>query len=378
MTLPAVFAFAALNQALKTGSNVTVLLAGLHMQASPAVVGALIATGSLLPALLAVSIGRLNDRFGSRLPMFVGSSCSTAALLLPVVWPTLPALFISTIITGLCCTAFSVSSQSSVGFFGDSEDRSRNFSWLSLSFSSGSVVGPMLAGFMIDNSGHSSAFLVLAFLAVPAMLTMGSGRLALPSPRSPSAAPKETGARFGRMFDLLRGKELRIIYLLTALHVSAWEVFSFLVPVYGSSIGLAATSIGLILGAFSSATFLVRLFLPYIARRWPGLKLIRFSISFAAAMYIFFPMVTSVPLLIVLAFILGVDLGVTQPLAMQVLHECSPPGRIGEAVGLRSATVNFTVATTPLLYGAAGGALGMMPVFWGVALLLWFAVWRLR
>ena len=63
---------------------------------------------------------------------------------------------------------------------------------------------------------------------------------------------------------------------------------------------------------------------------------------------------------------------------MAVLHESAPEGRSGEAVGLRTAVVNLSATTTPLIYGALGGALGMTPVFWGIAVAIWISVWVLR
>ena len=373
MTLYALYLFAALNHALKTGTNVTVLLAALSLQSSPVVVGILASIGSVLPTLLAVSIGRLNDRFGSRLPIFGGAATVIFSSLLPSLWPGLPALFLTAILTGLGSTAFAVSTQSVVGLFGGPQDRARNFSWLSMGFSAGAIVGPMLAGPIIDHAGHANAFVVLAFLPLPALVISGGGALALPAPREAPAGK----AASGRMLDLLRDRRLRTVYLLTALHVSAWEVFSFLVPVYGAGIGLDATSIGVILGAFAAATFFVRIVMPYFAKRFRSLALIRASLVIAGALFLFFPMVEQVPLLVALAFCLGMDLGVTQPLAMAVLHESAPPGRTGEAVGLRTAVVNFSAMSTPTLYGALGSALGMLPVFWGIAAAVWAAVWAI-
>lgn len=380
MTLYALYLFAALNHALKTGTNVTLLLAALSLQASPAVVGALTAIGGVLPTLLAVYIGRLNDRFGARLPLFVGSGTVIVSSTIPAMWPGLPALFVTAILTGLGATAFAVSTQSVVGLFGQTEDRARNFSWLSIAFSCGAIIGPMAAGPVIDLAGHTSAFVMLAFLPVPAMIVSGTALLVLPPPRE---AGRRTSAADGRArpakraLDLLRDRQLRTVYLLTALHVSAWEVFSFLVPVYGSGIGLAATSIGVILGAFATATFFVRIVMPYFAKRYTALGLIRASLVLAAVLFIFFPLASSVPVLIALAFLLGMDLGVTQPLAMVVLHESAPSGRTGEAVGLRTSVVNLTATGTPVVYGALGGALGMVPVFWGIAAAIGAAVWAL-
>lgn len=377
LTLYALYVFAALNNALKTGANVALLLAALSQQASPVVVGALTAVGSVLPALLAVSIGQLNDRFGARLPLFAGSALVIVSALVPPLWPGLPALFVTAILIGLGSTAFAVSTQSVVGLFGAPGDRVRNFSWLSIGFSSGAIVGPMFAGFAIDLAGYANTFVLLALLPVAALVVTGTGQLVLPPPRAaldePGAAGAGASAR--RALELFRDRKLRTIYLLTALHVSAWEVSAFLVPVYGASIGLAASSIGVILGVFSAATFFVRIAMPYFARRFPALGLIRSSLVLAGIIFTLFPLSSSMPLLAALAFVLGMGLGVTQPLAMAVLHESAPHGRTGEAVGLRTAVVNMTAATTPLAYGALGSALGMTPVFWGIALALWAAVW---
>ena len=73
--------------------------------------------------------------------------------------------------------------------------------------------------------------------------------------------------------------------------------------------------------------------------------------------------VTDTLLLIVMAFILGMGLGGAQPLIMAMLYNRAPPGRGAEAVGMRSLIVNSIAAGIPLLFGAVGAALGMVPIF---------------
>ncbi len=378
MTFRILICLALLNQSLKTGSNVTILLTALSQHASPLMVGALTAATGIFPMLFAVSIGRLNDRFGARVPMLAGSVLVALSTLLPTVWPGLPALFVTATMISLGAMAFGVSAQSTVGQLSTSADRARNFSWLSMAFSSGGIVGPMLAGAIIDFAGYETAFVVLAFLPVINLVVVASDKMVLPRPNADAVVAAGEGKVAKRALDLLANPRMRIIYLLTALHVSAWELISFLVPVYGAGIGLSASSIGLILGAFATATFFVRIILPIFTRRYTSLGLIRASLILAGILSVIFPLVTSVPMLVGLAFILGMGLGVTQPLAMSVLHESAPDGRAGEAVGLRTAVVNLSATTTPIIYGALGGALGMLPVFWASAVGIWVAVWVLR
>jgi sugar phosphate permease len=150
----------------------------------------------------------------------------------------------------------------------------------------------------------------------------------------------------------------------------AWDMFTFSMPIYGSSIGLSASRIGIILGAFSAATFAVRLFLPMLSRRLTPWRLLLVSLFGSGATFLLFPLFQSVSLLIGLAFALGLVLGSSQPMVMSLLHVTAPEGRIGEAVGVRITLVNMSQTVMPLLFGALGTALGMGPVFWATGLLL--------
>ena len=90
-----------------------------------------------------------------------------------------------------------------------------------------------------------------------------------------------------------------------------------------------------------------------------------------------FPLLERAALLMAVAFFLGLGLGMSQPMVMSLLHNTVPSGRVGEAVGVRMTLVNASQISIPLLFGALGTALGMLPVFWAAALLLsggsWYA-----
>jgi hypothetical protein len=89
-----------------------------------------------------------------------------------------------------------------------------------------------------------------------------------------------------------------------------------------------------------------------------------------------------VVLLAAIAFLLGLGLGATQPSIMTLLYSTAPAGRAGEAVGVRSVVLNVSHTFLPLLFGALGATLGMLPVFWSMAGALaaggWFADRRRR
>ena len=143
-----------------------------------------------------------------------------------------------------------------------------------------------------------------------------------------------------------------------------------MVPIHGSQIGLSATEIGLILGAFGAAIFAVRLVVPLLLHRVSEWQMLIVAMLSTGVTYFVFPLVHGMPLLLTLAFILGIGLGGAQPMIMSLLYTKAPAGRAAEAIGVRSLIINLSQTGMPLLFGALGEALGMTPVFWAMALCL--------
>lgn len=356
-----------LNHSAFAGSRVAVSLYAIHLHATPFTVGALMALYAVLPMLLAVSMGRLIDRIGTRFPMLLGSVSVGAGTLLPYLWHNLGALYPASVLIGSGFMMYQVAAQNSIGYLGRPEDRAMTFSLASLGFSVSGFTGPMIAGFGIDSIGHIATFAVFAAFPIVPIAVLGLNRLRLPQPHAHTAS-LEPGRR--RIADLLRHRGLRPIFLASALLAAAWDMFNFAIPIYGSRIGLSASSIGLVLGSFSVATFVIRGLLPAISRRLTPWRLLTVSLGTAAAAFFLFPMLERAALLMVVAFLLGLGLGMSQPMVMSLLHNIAPPGRVGEAIGVRMSLVNFSQTVMPLLFGALGTALGMAPVFWATALLL--------
>jgi hypothetical protein len=63
---------------------------------------------------------------------------------------------------------------------------------------------------------------------------------------------------------------------------------------------------------------------------------------------------------------------------MSLLYEASPPGRQGEAVGVRTTMLNASHTAIPLASGAVSSAVGMSPAFWLLALCLLSGAWFVR
>jgi predicted MFS family arabinose efflux permease len=344
------------------GIRVTLSLFALHLQASTLAVGILISLLAAVPLLFAVGWGRTIDRIGVRKPLFIGAGAVLGALLLVAALPRLETLSVASALAGSGFMLVHICVNQAAGLLGSPEQRSRNFSLLALAFSTSGFLGPVISGFAIDWIGHRMTFLLLGVSVVAGITLLLVRPVRLPLHSAPAQ-----GAGRKRVIDLFRIRDLRRAFIASAVLSMAWDLFTFVTPIHGTQLGLSASAIGLVLGAFGAAIFVVRLLLPLIVHRlseWPLLIGGMFATGLAMAV---FPLINSTPLLMAVAFVIGLAIGGTQPMIMSVLYNTAPPGRGGEVVGVRTFLLNLTQAGMPLLFGIVGATLGMTPVFWAMA-----------
>jgi predicted MFS family arabinose efflux permease len=352
------------------GTRMTVSLAALHEGASPLTVGVLMSLCALLPMLLSVQAGRLIDRAGAFRPVLWSSAALVAGILLPFASPSLPALFVTVVLIGTAFMIQHITLNHIVGTLGDPAERAVNFSWLALGYATSGFFGPLLAGYSIDLVGHRFAFLVLAVTPLAALVIFLRRTPPLPPPQ-----PAKPGAAERRVTDLLSVPKLRAAFLFSGLLAAGWDMYTFVIPIYGSQIGLAASTIGVVMASFAAATFAVRLAMPVIARRANEWAVVCAALVISGSAYSLFALADRAPTLMALSFFLGLGLGCAQPMIMSVLYAASPPGRQGEAVGVRSTVLNASHTLLPLVFGAVGTALGVVPVFLAMAGLLLSGGW---
>lgn len=365
------FALAALFHIALMGSRVAVPIAALDAGATPLEVGMLMAVFALLPAAIGVQTGRWMDRIGLRLPVIACNLLFAGAFLAAAWMPALWMLFLANAAMGLGTSTFHVANTSAVGAIGRPEDRLSNYSWMSLTGALASVIGPTLGGVLIDQLGVRGAFAVLALLPLAGLVLMlALGRL-LPSPPKVGAAPADRG----RVLELgLHPKRFGILVIGSAFGI-AWDVYSFVVPVHGRSIGMTGTEIGSLLSAFGIAMVIVRGAMPALVRVLRDWSIALAALVTCTAVFALFPFFESRAVLYSLSFVYGLAHGAVQPVLNSLIYAASPEGRVSEVLGLRSAVQNILHVVAPLSFGLVGSAFGMMSVFLGGAAALGVGSW---
>ena len=335
-----------------------VSLSALAIGATPFQVGILAALFAAFPLVLAVYAGKVSDRLGVKHPMIFGSLIMAAGILVPIRMHGLAGLLACSTLIGLGHIFFHVSVHNLIGSYGEGDARTRNFATFSLGASISAFLGPSATGFSIDGLGFPPTHVLLAVIAViPALILI----------YHPTLVPKRTAQskpEASRSFELLANAGLRRTLIMSGVTLTGIELFTFYFPVYGRSIGLSASAIGMVMASYAVAAFIVRMGMQHAAKRMGEVGVLTASLFIAGATYLAVPLVSQAPLLAVTAFLLGIGLGCAQPLTILLTYNHAPTGRSGEALGMRLTVNKLTQIAVPVVFGGLGSAFGLIPVFW--------------
>jgi len=354
--------FNAFNHMVFSGMRLAVALDAIHMGASAALVGLITALFALLPAVGSIYMGRYIDRHGSRMPMMICPALLAASPLLLALYPNFYTLAIAALLTGGSFLTLHIVNQQIVGRLSTPQDRSANFAIQATWIAASQASSPALTGFLIDHVGFRWAFACLAVIPVLALLYFRRK-----VPILPGKAPSAKTAASGSVVELLRNPKLKRVYLVSVMFATSWDIFLFMTPVYGASLNLSASQIGIIIACFSSATFVVRLLARPVSRRFTAWQVLLVSLLVNGVASLAFGLSGLMSLLLFSAFVMGLGHGLANPMMNTLLYEASPPNRIAEVLGLRTSASMALQVTMPILAGALGSLIGVAPLFWLVA-----------
>lgn len=356
------------------GIRLTLTLWAVSRGMSPLGVGLLLSMLMIMPMLTAVAMGRWIDRVGFRPPVRRGLLMILVGGLLAAWAPHLVVMALGAVLVGWGVTMVQVALTQAIGQACGPEERTWGFAGMSVGFSFSGFVGPLAAGVLIDHAGHASAFLALCITPPLALLLLRSVR----SPLLQAVAPVELAEGEVPRGSLMALGSIRSALIIAAMVALAWDLFNFFMPVHAAALGLSATAIGAISATYAAGSLAVRMVLGRLAQQVSPVRMLTLALGLTVVVYGVTPLATGLSQLLALALVTGLILGAGQPLAMTLLHQNAPPGRAGEAIGMRSVIISGSQTFLPAAFGALGSVLGTGPVFWVVALIVLLSLLLVR
>lgn len=356
---------------------VAVPVYGLRLGASPLVLGAVLSTQYLLPLLLAIPLGGVVTRYGGRVTLITGSILMVLGLLSMHFWYGYGGLVLGQLLVGLAHLQMVLSAQTIIANLGSGPRLEKYFGWYSTWLSGGQVVGPLLAGALLNvGTGTGYVFLVMAVFG----LLAGLAGLRLTGQARERLMVTRTQAGFRAQWLLMqtnRGVQLSV--LVTVLGMFALGVYGSYLPVYLESLAMSPVVIGVLVSLRAAVSMLIRPFMASMIVLAGGREhTVLLSLATLSVGIALLGVSEQVVLMGVLAVLVGIGSGLTQPLSMVILAESVEKHQRSGALGMRLMANRAIHFLAPLLFGVLLELGGFMLAFAVSGLLIAAALMLMR
>ncbi|MEU2686854.1 MFS transporter [Streptomyces hygroscopicus] len=349
----------------------------LVLDASPAGLGLLTASFSVLSLAAAIPLGRAVDRWGER-PFLVGGPAVMTAVSLSLLTPQwITSLVVLSALLGLGHMGTSVGVQTLIARTEDGALRERRISIFTIVNSAGQMLAPAAAGLLAGDiaSAHaatsfsgSRAFAAASVIAVVGLVSgAGLGRF----PRSRGGREAGRAARpQGGFLAVMRVRSMPNALLASFTVLSSIDLLSAYLPAYGAARGLSVRTIGLLLAVQGAASLLARVGMLRLIRLLTRRRLLSLSMGLSAAGLAVLPLVGRLPGLCLLMVVIGFGLGLGQPITLGWVAGHAPDGLKGTAMSVRLSGNRLGQTLVPMAVGALAGSAGLAAAFVSPAVLL--------
>lgn len=349
-------------------------LRALELGADPTLVGVILSAPYFLPLVFAIPLGGIVTRVGSQKVFIIGAIGMMLGPWLSLAIPTLSGLIATQITIGLAHVVMVIAAQSVVASLGCGQALERYFGWYTMCLSCGQLIGPLLAGRMIDTLPMSWVFATIG--GIPVIGLVSSCYFIGNVHHGHATSRSMLGYR--AQASLLRdnvGVQMSIVVTIAVLFALGAHA-SFL-PVYLEELNFSATLIGVLVSLRALSAMLIRPIMPYLIQAMGGrARTMIASVAAVAVGLMWIGMTSSVAALAVLAVLVGLGSGVSQPLSMVILAEHVQPEQRASTLGMRLMANRGAQVLAPLVLGVIAEQVGFASTFLvaGTVLLIILAI----
>jgi MFS family permease len=330
-------------------------------------IGMIATAWGVLPLLLAFAVGRRADVWGAGRLLIAGGALSVSGCIAALLAPGLWVLFAAASALGLAHLLLMVGQQSAIAHAVTVAERDRGFGWLTSASSVGQMLGPTvvlsLAGWLAADGGSVAAVGLsiaagLAFVAAPLWLACSLTRLRA---HTGGARPSSRQA----VSTLMRSDGMWRALVTSGTVMAAIDILMAFLPAWAEERGISVAVVGWLLGVRGLVTVVIRLAVPWLirtfTRRWTFVG----SLTSGVAGLAMLPFVDEAGGFVAMV-LLGMGLGLSQPLTLSWVSTLAPPEMRGAAVGLRLSANRLAQTCLPVTVALLAGS-GTTGVFLGMA-----------
>lgn len=331
-------------------------------------VGIVVAASALLPIFLAVSMGRLSDRGRTPALLMSGAVVMGLGSVALANSSSLVTMALFNAVLGIGQLALMVAGQAVVVGLSGPGEHDRNFGWFTAAASLGQLFGPLIGGLVVDGgrvhgmlAATAWAFWAAAGISVLVLISYGALVYVLHGTGALSRSPESSGRPAGRgsALGLLRNRQLSVAIFVSCTVLASVDLLIAYLPVLGERNGLSPAVVGLLLALRAGFSFVSRLGLGVLTR-WAGrIRVIFFSAAVGAVAVLGLVLFSDPLVLALIMVVLGLVLGVGQPLTMTWVVEQAPKQLRATALALRITGNRVAQSAAPAAAGALSALVGL-------------------
>lgn len=329
----------------------------LDLGAGNSELGLLAASFSIVPLLLAFSLGRRADLFGPARLVRIGALALALGAGLAIAVDSVAVLVLASALLGLAHLMGMIGQQAVVAGSTVDADRDRGFGSLTAAASVGQMVGPAVAmgvaGHLVAEREQTGVGLMVVTLLALSALPFGRGLGAVTVDPAHSADPSRSP---GALRALLRTHGMWQAMVVSGAVLAALDLLLAFLPAWAEERGISVATVGWLLALRAAVSVVTRLGVVWLIRTLTRRGTLVGSLVCGVVGLAGLPY-AGVPGAAGLMVLLGVGLGMAQPLTLTWVTARSTDRLRGAALGLRLTANRLAQTVLPPGIGAvaAGG-----------------------
>jgi MFS family permease len=309
----------------------------LELGETPAVIGWISALYAIAPLALAIPAGRIATRGFAAWLAVIGSVLFTAGCVGLAFGNSVVQLAAASVLLGAGNLGQMIAYQTLIAAESREADYDRDYGWYSAGASLGQLVGPLLGTLTFEHFGEGLRGTTAANLVGSAAggLALVLSMLLLGAASRSAASAQAQSERPARLHETLRYPGAAVSMYVSLVILSTIDLMSVYLPVLDEERGWSASFVGLLLMVRAAFSLLARLILSVLADRTSRRAILISTVGLTAVLCAAIPAVGGSVAILVLMAILGLGVGVGQPVSLAWTVAAVPPRARGTAVATR-------------------------------------------
>jgi predicted MFS family arabinose efflux permease len=209
---------------------------------------------------------------------------------------------------------------------------------------------------------------VFVFAAVLALAASAQGGyLWWRQPRGARGAGSMASGHFSAAAEVLRRPNMPRAMLVSVAVILSVDLLVAYLPAFGEANLLPVELVGLLLALRAGGSMISRLFMGRLINGLGRVRVLMWSMLLAGACLAALPFITLPAVLMALMLVMGIGLGLGQPMTIAWVANNAPRHQRGTALAVRLTGNRLGQLVVPSAMGALAGAAGLNAIFWILA-----------